>query len=47
MDHLIKECIQSSDWLKMFVHKGSLIFPLLLYFLFSMFIICLRLRVVL
>ena len=38
-DPLLKECIQSSDWLKTFVHKGSFIFSLLLYFLLSMFII--------
>ena len=31
-DPLLKECIQSSDWLKKFIHKGSFIFPLLLYF---------------
>ena len=29
----------SSDWLKTFVHKVSFIFPLLLYFLLSMFIL--------
>ena len=29
------KCIQSSDWLKTFVHKGSFIFLLLLYFLLS------------
>ena len=38
-DPLLKECILSSDWLKMSVHKGAFIFPLLLYFLLSMFII--------
>ena len=38
-DPLLKECILSSDWLKMSVHKGAFIFPLLLYFLLSIFII--------
>ena len=38
-DLLLKECILSSDWLKTFVHKGSFIFLLFLYFLLSMFII--------
>ena len=38
-DPLLKEHFLSSDWLKMFFHKGSFIFPLLLYFLLSKFII--------
>ena len=42
-DPLLKECILSSDWLKTFVHQDSFIFPLLLYFLLSMFIISIRL----